>query len=249
MKKIILLFAMTISAMCTYGQVKPHSFYVIPQVGVSLSKQTGFAAYAAESANTGNSFGLMDYQPKARYKAGFTAGLEVVYQTTTTWAVSLGAFYTQAGSQYKDFEAVSSSSQETEETNAAKGWRGHVFTNQQNTFDYVTIPVMAHYSVGKGFSVKAGVELGFLTSAKKQWDQTAFTVNEETNITTYDKPSSYEVELDSDAKGFILSIPVGVSYEYERVVLDARYHFPLNKAMRFTDTRNRLFTFTVGYRF
>lgn len=108
---------------------------------------------------------------------------------------------------------------------------------------------MAHYSVGKGFSVKAGVELGFLISAKKEWDQTAFTVNEETNITTYDKPSSYEVELKSDAKGFILSIPVGVSYEYERVVLDARYHFPLNKAMRFTDTRNRLFTFTVGYRF
>ena len=57
------------------------------------------------------------------------------------------------------------------------------------------------------------------------------------------------MDLKDEAKSVMFALPVGVSYEYEQVVLDARYHFPLTKAMETIDTRNRLFTLTVGYRF
>ncbi len=57
------------------------------------------------------------------------------------------------------------------------------------------------------------------------------------------------MDLKAEAKSVMFALPVGVSYEYEQVVLDARYHFPLTKAMETIDTRNRLFTLTVGYRF
>ena len=46
-----------------------------------------------------------------------------------------------------------------------------------------------------------------------------------------------------------LSIPVGLSYEFEQVVLDARYHLGLTKVSEGFDWRNSAFTFTVGYRF
>ena len=57
------------------------------------------------------------------------------------------------------------------------------------------------------------------------------------------------MDLKDEAKSVMLALPVGVSCEYEQVVLDARYHLPLTKAMETIDTRNRLFTLTVGYRF
>ena len=228
MKKTILLCAMAIAVLGAQAQGKESqpkrgTFSFTPQVGVTWAKQTKVAAC----------------------KAGFTGGLEVAYQATTDWAFSLGLFYTQAGSKYKDFE----------EKIFAEGQQrpalvtGHAFTNQHHTFGYITVPVMAHYYVAQGFAVKAGVELGLLTTAKREWDQTEFTVNNETNVTTYGKPQSCEMDLKDEAKSVMLALPVGVSYEYEQVVLDARYHFPLTKAMETIDTRNRLFTLTVGYRF
>jgi hypothetical protein len=49
-----------------------------------------------------------------------------------------------------------------------------------------------------------------------------------------------------------LGIPVGLSYEYKNVVLDARYYFGLTKIDNTEnpeDVRNRYFSVTLGYRF
>ena len=49
-----------------------------------------------------------------------------------------------------------------------------------------------------------------------------------------------------------VSIPVGISYEYLNVVLDARYHFGLTKLYKdesWPTEKNKVFTFTVGYKF
>lgn len=241
---------MTLATLGAHGQGKPQSFSFVPQVGVSLGKQNGFSATLPEVGSAGAS--TQGYQPKAQYKAGFTVGLEAVYQATSQWAVSLGAFYTQTGSKYKDFEATFNQAEQTggEEAAAPKTIRkGYTFTEQTNTFGYVMIPVMAHYYLAKGFAIKAGVELGFLTNAKKEWTRTDFTIADETNVRNFDKPVADETDLKDDAKSVVFAIPVGVSYEYEHVVLDARYHIPLTKSMETIDTHNRLFTFTVGYRF
>ena len=53
------------------------------------------------------------------------------------------------------------------------------------------------------------------------------------------------------AKKVNVSIPVGLSYEYMNVILDARYHIGLTKVNKVDgrDSKNKVFTFTVGYRF
>jgi hypothetical protein len=50
-------------------------------------------------------------------------------------------------------------------------------------------------------------------------------------------------------KGFALSIPFGLSYEYESFVLDARYNLGVTKAFDAGDSKNSWFMFTLGYKF
>jgi len=49
--------------------------------------------------------------------------------------------------------------------------------------------------------------------------------------------------------GSVLAIPLGISYEYGHVVMDARYNFPLTKAEKEIGSKNKCFTFSVGYKF
>lgn len=47
------------------------------------------------------------------------------------------------------------------------------------------------------------------------------------------------------------AIPVGVSYEFSNVILDARYNFGLTQFQDidgFESSKNRVFTFSVAYR-
>ena len=54
------------------------------------------------------------------------------------------------------------------------------------------------------------------------------------------------------SKSVDFGIPVGLSYEYKNVTLDARYCFGLTKTdkiLEAEDNRNRTFSVTLGYRF
>ena len=90
--------------------------------------------------------------------------------------------------------------------------------------DYINIPILANYYIVKGLAIKAGVQPGF--NVQKKLD---------------------DVKLD-DVKGSALSIPVGLSYEFSNVVLDARYNWGLTKAFKEGDSKNSYFTITLGYR-
>ena len=90
--------------------------------------------------------------------------------------------------------------------------------------DYINIPILANYYIVKGLAIKAGVQPGF--NVQKKLD---------------------DVKLD-DVKGFALSIPVGLSYEFSNVVVDARYNWGLTKAFKEGDSKNSYFTITLGYR-
>ena len=53
-------------------------------------------------------------------------------------------------------------------------------------------------------------------------------------------------------KSMDFGIPVGLSYEYKNVTLDARYYFGLtriDKSQELENIRNRCLTLTLGYRF
>lgn len=87
--------------------------------------------------------------------------------------------------------------------------------------DYINVPLMANVYVVKGLAVKLGVQPGFKVNDK--------------NVI--------------GAKSVDFSIPVGVSYEYANVQLDARYNWGLTKAFDYSDSKNSVFQITLGYKF
>ena len=107
-----------------------------------------------------------------------------------------------------------------------------VKVNETYKFDYINIPVLANYYVARGFAIKAGVQPGF--NVKKKGKIEAGGQSEEGTI--------------DDVKGFALSIPVGLSYEFSNFVIDARYNWGLTKAIKNLDSKHSYFTFTIGYK-
>lgn len=99
--------------------------------------------------------------------------------------------------------------------------------------DYINIPILANVYVVKGLAVKLGIQPGFK-------------VNDDIKV----KAGDMSVSAGSDyAKSFDFSIPVGVSYEFSNVVLDARYNFGCTKVFDGEDCANSVFNITLGYKF
>lgn len=103
---------------------------------------------------------------------------------------------------------------------------------QTYKFDYINIPVLANYYVAPGFAIKAGVQPGFNVKKKAKVEAAGV---------------SADVTVD-DVKGFALSVPVGLSYEFSNFVIDARYNWGLTKAIKDFDSKHSYFTVTLGYK-
>ena len=128
---------------------------------------------------------------------------------------------------------------------------GVLFTNQgtkysddNSTFNiyYGAVPLTANYYVLPGLALKAGLQPAFRV-------KTNMKVNGQTY--DFDKAMDYLFE-DKDVKmnKFDLSIPVGLSYEYNGLTLDARYNFGVTKLFSGVDDaiRNQVITITLGYK-
>lgn len=104
---------------------------------------------------------------------------------------------------------------------------------QTTKLDYINIPILANVYVTKGLAVKLGV-------------QPAFNVSDKVKLSG--GKASVEAE-DVDAESFDFSIPVGLSYEFNNVVIDARYNFGVTNIAEGGDAKNSVFQFTLGYKF
>ena len=93
--------------------------------------------------------------------------------------------------------------------------------------NYLNVPVLANYYVIPGLAVKAGLQPGFLLSAKMDGEN-----------------------VKDELKSFDLSIPVGVSYEYQNFVVDARYNLGVTKVSKVGDSaKNQVVQLTLAYKF
>lgn len=87
---------------------------------------------------------------------------------------------------------------------------------------YLNIPITLNYYVAKGFALKAGLQPGFMVS----------------------KDDAKEVNT------FDLAVPVGMSYEFDNIVLDARYNIGVTKVPKHgPDGYTNVLQFTIGYKF
>ena len=154
-------------------------------------------------------------------RIGLAAGAELEYQVADIASVSGGLIYSMQGGKYDKPVTILGMTQ-----------AGKVTLKE----DYINIPVMANVYVLKGLAVKLGVQPGFNIHS---------TVEASTNGIAGSGTQSLNVKANS----FDFTIPVGMSYEYNNVVLDARYNWGLTHTLKNYDSRNSVFQLTLGYKF
>ena len=101
---------------------------------------------------------------------------------------------------------------------------------------YFNFPVTANYYVAPGLAVKAGIALNLLATAKiDDYDEYDFGFK--------------SLKVKDMYKSTFFSVPVGVSYEFNSFVFDARYNIGISKVAKDDDGSFNALTFTVGYKF
>ena len=132
---------------------------------------------------------------------------------------------------------------------------GFLFTNQGTKFSgsgdeklnnyYFAVPLTANYYVLPGLAIKAGLQPAYRVKTNMRVDGTTIDMDR-----TLDYLNTFYNDTDIKINKFDLSIPVGLSYEYSRFVLDARYNFGLTKLFSNVDddSRNRMIVVTLGYK-
>ncbi len=243
MKKFLVTFVLLLSVLFGWAQGSVGTWSLIPKVGVNFANICGFDVTVLDNPTKG-----LEDSPvlKSKYLEGLIIGLDVQNQLTERVAASAGLFYSRQGMVFPEFESI-------DDKNVHDAYNGF-----QWKFHYLQLPVMLHDYVVSGLSVNAGLQIGYLLSAKGFASQSRFYTDkegkthyekdEEGNL-LYDYKSKYD--MTDNMKRIDVSVPVGISYEYGNVLLDARYNFGLLKINKdeYRTYKNKVFSFTVGYTF
>lgn len=160
-------------------------------------------------------------------KLGLAVGVEVGYQMTDQLAFTVDALYSGQGMEC-EYDTY---------------WDPIIPTHYENKvyLDYFNIPILANYYIVKGLAIKAGIQPGILVSAKSKEKGTFHNETEETDIK-------------DNANSIDFSIPVGLSYEWNNIILDARYNIGITnvnksgKGFDNKDNKNSVFQLTLGYK-
>ena len=128
---------------------------------------------------------------------------------------------------------------------------GVLFTNQGTKFSngnstlnnyYCAVPLTANYYVLPGLALKAGLQPAYRVKTNMKADGQKYDLDKALDILFHD--------TDVKMNKFDFSIPVGLSYEYNGITLDARYNFGVTKMFSGVDdsARNQVITITLGYK-
>lgn len=206
---------------------------IFPMVGLTLSKMNNDIILT----DLGNG---QAGEIKPKYKFGITGGAEVRHRfNNNDFGFSAGLLYSMYGTKYSDY------------TYSNEQYYNKI-TDSKQTLHYLTIPVTVIYYFGNsGFSIKAGVQAGYLLSAKGSGDYENGTVENGQYIPDAEKSGEASNSSTDIFKRFDIGIPVGVTYEYKNISIDLRYLFGLKNLYKYYDERirNRSFSLTIGYGF
>ena len=109
--------------------------------------------------------------------------------------------------------------------------QGAKYDKATTKLDYINVPILANVYVAPGFAVKLGLQPGFNVNSKFKT-----------------KINGNSIETDTDAKTVDLSIPIGMSYEFDNFVIDGRYNWGVTKVAKNSDCKNSVFQITLGYK-
>jgi len=168
----------------------------------------------------------------SKMRVGVAAGVEGEYGVAENFGITAGLLYSMQGVKQSGNATV----------NIPVFGKVDFTGDQTLKLDYLNIPILANYYIVKGLAVKAGIQPGFCVSKKMALKGTATNNGNKLDIDSNEK-------IEDGIKAFQFAIPVGLSYEYEGFVLDARYNIYATKALKNSDSRHSLFTISLGYKF
>ena len=186
------------------------------------SKEGTFSIQPKAGINISN----LSNKDNAKVKVGFTAGAEAEYQLTKQLSLSAGALFSMQGAKSTTvFREVDNTTKEIREVDI------------KNTmeFDYINVPILANYYIIEGLAVKLGIQPGFNIIAKRK------------RTDGVEKESKNLSDLGVDVRKVDISIPIGVSYEFNDFVVDARFNLGLTEVADLVKSKNRVFQITFGY--
>ncbi|MCR5131903.1 MAG: PorT family protein [Prevotella sp.] len=154
-------------------------------------------------------------------RLGLAVGAELEYQVTDMVSLSAGALYSMQGCKTKSGISI---------------FGFDLSTKSTTKLDYLNIPIMANVYITDGLAVKIGLQPGVNLSAKAKVSG---------SVEGYSGDSEEDID---GVKSFDLALPIGVSYEINNIVLDARYNFGLTKVDE-ADCKHSVFQITLGYKF
>ena len=221
MKKIMMIAAMMVAAVSANAQFEPGTFSIQPKAGATISWLSNMPSNSEVS--------------KAP-TVGAIFGAEAEYQLTEQFSVAAGVNYAQQGSGFDDYSIKYGDYESS-------------VKDIKYELGYINVPVVANFYVFKGFAIKAGIQCGFLASAKFK-----YTASE--NNAGNKKTVDFDEDIKDECSKFDLSVPLGVSYQVPTVpiVIDMRYNLGLLKVNKESeaghdDMKNNMIQLTVGYKF
>ena len=203
---------------------------IIAIIAMALTCTTGFAQKPCKltvQPKVGINVATMTDNEDYSSRIGFTAGAELEYMTQAKLSFTFGALYSQQGIKQDE-----------------SGFEGTI------KMDYINVPLLVNYYVTKGLAIKAGLQPGFLVNDKVKVEKGGSSV--EVGLKeTFESAGFDNVSIPS----VVLSVPVGISYEFSDIVLDARYNIGVTNAikadygMESSSSKHNFFSFTIGYKF
>lgn len=229
MKRLSILVAVLTVSLMTLAQPSAGSFSLIPRLGVNFANMTNDEVVV--------DLMQQEHTLKSRIKPGLMVGFDAEYQATNDLFMSLGLQYSRQGSRFPDFER-----KDGEFVEGYSDWH--------TDLDYLNVPLLFGYRIAKGFSVKAGLQLGLLLGGKEKMSYTDITILDG-GTRKQGNAVPRETDVKDVYKSVDLSIPLALSYEFENVILDARYNFGLTRIHQLdvVKSRNSVIQLSVGYRF
>lgn len=232
-KLVIIMLALSAMTQNSTAQTAGGETKIFPMFGLTLSKMNNDIILTDPGNGEAGEI-------KPKYKFGITAGAEARHRfKNNDFGFSIGLLYAMYGTKYSDHTYIYEHSYSK-------------VTNSKQTLHYLTIPVMAIYYFGNsGFSVKAGVQAGYLLSAKGSNDYENGTIENGQYIPDAERSGEANNSTTDIFRRFDIGIPVGIAYEYKNISIDLRYLFGMRNPYKYyvDNIRNRSFSLTVGYGF
>ena len=233
MKKIF-SFLMMLLPLTASAQNESRRVSLEPRVGMTIAKMSGSALNLSET-----------------WKAGCTGGVEVEIPLSDYYSLTTGADVSNIGTGFK----------EQKET--------HASMKEKLSVTYVTVPLQlkAYFKGLRGLSAHLGLQAGFLVNAKDKATVKSIRTMDlgdgTSSMYLWENYTEKKSEKVSDKfRNVVAGIPMGLSYEYHHVMIDATYTLEVLRQAVSLDTSNSWTSFsedqtarnypiciTIGYKF